>query len=158
MHFRYSVFHPEPDRITWEAKLDLFRSNPTATVVKSIWDVTDPSISLECQYELISSISNYHKWDLGNDNNGVKFAQRFPDCCRYHPGSPRNKIIQACCFRVDSYKIVKSCFEILQGLDVEVCYRRRKRKRVASLKEIIGVGQEILSENVIISEFCFKCY
>jgi len=146
---RYFVCHPDTESSIWDTKLDHFKINPVISTHKSIWDITDDhNMTMEEQFNIMSSIPNYHKWDWGKNINGIKFAQKFSNCTRYHPASPRNRIVEACCHRNDSFNIVKGCLQRLRGVDVSVHYQTQsaKRKKGLCLKEIIGVGEEVLNE------------
>ena len=86
----------------WEEALLSFRTTQKKDVVEFKYNMTDTSanLSIEQQFALISSIPNFHKWSWNEvtKKEEIKFEQRLSTCCRYFPGSPRNRILQVSCF------------------------------------------------------------
>ena len=88
---------------------------------------------------------NFHKWQW--EPNGkpvkIKYEQKFPDVSRYYRGSPRNCIVQACCYRDDSEVIARDClYNIFAGFtpvhykkscksSATVTQRKRKKRSLA---------------------------
>ena len=81
-----------------------------------------------------------------------KTCQNKIDVTRYYPGSPRNRIIQACCYRDDSEVIARDClYNIFAGF-TPVHYKKlckssatvtqRKRKK-RSLAEAMGDTEKV---------------
>lgn len=96
---------------------------------------------MEEQFAIISSLPNNHKWKWNQNatSKQFKFEQKFSCSSKYYPGSPRNRILQACCFRDDPENIVVACLENICGKKVEVPYpkdrqvgvsNRRRRPRI----------------------------
>nr|XP_047139151.1 uncharacterized protein LOC124815053 [Hydra vulgaris] len=57
---------------------------------------------------------------------GVKYEQKFSNSCRYFPGSPRNRILQASFYRVTSDNIIVSILRNVFGVKETVVYPFRK--------------------------------
>ncbi|XP_047144680.2 uncharacterized protein LOC124818179 [Hydra vulgaris] len=86
-------------------------------------------LTLEEQIYILTSIPNDHFWSWSNQiSTNIKFEQRLPTCVRYFAASPRNRIIQACCYREDPGKIVSAVLEVLMGRnDVTIPYAKEKK-------------------------------
>ncbi|XP_057294024.1 uncharacterized protein LOC130622573 isoform X2 [Hydractinia symbiolongicarpus] len=94
------------------------------------------TLSLQQQFQLISSIPNYHKWSWYLEkNNDVRLEQKFSNSCRRFPGSPRNRIIQAVKYRLDSQLIVYSIIKTLHSEFSEIPYKAIKSHHSQVKKE-----------------------
>ena len=99
-HSRYFACNDNNDN--WELMLGEYRSNPKKDVELSLFSMVEENktLSIEDQMFMLTSIPNHHKWLWpGEKFYHLKFEQRFSNCSRYFPGSPRNRIIQACSHR-----------------------------------------------------------
>jgi len=141
---RYIICHPLEIHTRWEECMNLYRVNPSDQLIKAtIWDAVDEELTLEEQFRLISTLPNYHKWNWGEHVVKIKSYQKLSNSCRAYPTSPRNRILQACCFRPESRKIVSSCLQNIRGLKVKICYpTTRGKKSKTSMKTVIGVEPE----------------
>ena len=90
------------DTKSWEEALLSFRRTQKKDIMEMDYCKADiPEIlSLEQQFGLITSIPNFHKWPWNTLKKKIeiKFEQRLSTCCRYFPGSPRNRILQVTLF------------------------------------------------------------
>lgn len=59
-------------------------------------------------------------------NNDVRLEQKFSNSCRRFPGSPRNRIIQAVKYRLDSQLILYSIIKTLHSEFSEIPYKAIK--------------------------------
>lgn len=115
----------------WEDQLMIFRSNPVTMPTTILWTDSASLLSISNQFDYLSTIPNFHKWCWdGVDPKVIRLEQRFPTSLRYFPASPRNKIIQAFCFRSDFGSIVHSCLLNILGLKEKVIYHDKKRRRI----------------------------
>ena len=109
--------YPETYSSDWEEKLfSTLEANPTS----------------KDQFWFISSIPNFHKWmwESGKAKSDLKFEQRFSTSRRYHPGSPRNRIINAYFFEENKFEIIHACVSQISGADVKVPYNKKQRRKV----------------------------
>ncbi|XP_057301689.1 uncharacterized protein LOC130636098 [Hydractinia symbiolongicarpus] len=83
-------------------------------------------ISLNDQFSIISSLSNHHRWDWPASSLQLKYEQRFSTSMKYYPGSPRNRIIQAWCYRNDPGNIIDACLNNLFGSKCEIPYSKKR--------------------------------
>ena len=89
------------DNKLWEEALLAFRTTQKKDVTEFNYNTTNtPDLNIEQQFALISSIPNFHKWSWNEvtKKEEIKFEQRLSTCCRYFPGSPRNRILQVIYF------------------------------------------------------------
>ena len=102
-----------------------YRSNPKKDVELSLFSMVEENktLSIEDQMFMLTSIPNHHKWLWpGEKFYHLKFEQRFSNCSRYFPGSPRNRIIQACSHRENASEIITSCLNNVIGVESVVKY------------------------------------
>ena len=130
-----------------------YRSNPSNINNYSVWSQLPEQLSIEDQFALLSSLPNYHKWLWGVPVKVLRFEQKLSTSCRYYPGSPRNRIIQACCFRNESLEIVRACLFNVLGEKVKVTYPVKRvaateyhgrhviKKKKKALAEVLGMKQ-----------------
>ena len=75
--------------------------------------------------------------------------EKLSSCCTRYPGSPRNRIIQALCFRDESHLIVFAVVKCIVGENSEIPYKiikemkrqsqhSQKKVKSKSLKEVLG--------------------
>ncbi|XP_065674194.1 uncharacterized protein LOC136091139 [Hydra vulgaris] len=97
------------------------------------------NLTLEEQIYILTSIPNDHFWSWCNQiSTNVKFEQRLPTCTRYFPASPRNRIIQACCYREDPGKIVLAVLEVLLGKnDITIPYAKEKKVSMGKIDAVV---------------------
>ena len=96
------------------------------------------NLSLSAQFQCISLIPNYHKWpwNLKGKSVHLRFVQKFSTSCRYYPGSPRNRILQAMMYRENDVTITTAILENLSGSKKLIPYPEKasavpsKRKHV----------------------------
>ena len=125
----------------WERELLKFRLHGSS---QDVWNVNTSTTSVEMnisnQFKFMSTIPNYHKWCWeGEKNSQLKNEQRFSSCCTRYPGSPRNRIIQALCFRDESHLIVFAVVKCIVGENSEIPYKiikEMKRQRKDSQKNV----------------------
>ena len=122
---RYFVCHPESVAELWEENLMLFRSNPTYQSANSIWEPVPHG-----------------------------FCQQFPYSCRFYPGSPRNRIIQAFFFREESESVIRACVKNIRGENTIVPYVNPKSKKTLDQE----IDCDILSEVLKITVSLFMYY
>ena len=95
----------------------------------------------------MSTISNYQKWCWeGEKNSQLKNEQRFSSCCTRYPGSPRNRIIQALCFRDESHLIVFAVVKCIVGENSEIPYKIIKEMKRQSQESQKNVKRKSLKE------------
>lgn len=119
----------------WENQLMLFKSVPAKTAIKpSIWEpFKEDTPSLTEQFEVLSTIPNYHKWAWPSEkSHSVKFEQRFLTSSRHYPGSPRNRIMQALIYRREAKRIIQQCLLNIDGKPVPVIYERAGKRKLES--------------------------
>lgn len=90
-------------------------------------------LSLVQQQRYINSLPNHHKWPFpGVDSSKLKYEQRFSTSTRYHPGSPRNRILQAWShYRQDSDDVI---FDVLYNIffdQIPLRYMNRRERKSA---------------------------
>lgn len=90
---------------------------------------------------------NFHKFTWEKQVKTLHSDQRYPTSCRRLPGSPRNRIIQACGYRLDSFDIVSSCLRNIKGEKIAVVYQPTKRKRACTVKDGVHVGHPQYNKN-----------
>ena len=94
------------------------------------------------QFKFMSTIPNYYKWCWeGEKSPQLKNEQRFSSCCARYPGSPRNRIIQALCFRDEFHLIVFAVLKCIVGENSEIPYKiikEMKRKARSHRKTLKG--------------------
>ena len=106
------------------------------------------------QFKYLSTIPNFHRWSWENENAQFKLEQRFSSCCSRYPGSPRNRIIQATCFRQECHLIVFSVIQCLVDRSTEIPYKiiqekmrairqqSKKKRKTNSLRQVLGKSNE----------------
>ncbi|XP_047139988.1 uncharacterized protein LOC124815374 [Hydra vulgaris] len=105
----------------------LHRSNPQgASRYGKLWTSLIENPSIEDQFRILSDLPNHHKWMWDKLVKGVKYEQKFSNSCRYFPGSPRNRILQASFYRVTSDNIIVSILRNVFGVKETVVYPSRK--------------------------------
>ena len=118
-----------------ESKIKQYRSTASQSSTKP-WYLRelDTTLSLTGQFRVISSIPNYHRWCWPNINSKsqFKYEQRFSTSCKYYPGSPRNRIVQAWCYRDDPLPIINACIRNILGVECGVPY---------PIRMIVGAGR-----------------
>ena len=135
----------------WERELLKFRLQGSSQYV---WNMNTSTVTMEMnisnKFKFMSTIPNYHKWSWeGEKNSQLKNEQRFSSCCTRYPGSPRNRIIQALCFRDESHLIVFAVVKCIVGENSEIPYKiikemkrqsqhSQKKVKSKSLKEVLG--------------------
>ena len=97
--YRYFVCtsdkHKDWEDASLQYRANLIDIDSPADILKQ----TASELTLEEQFKLISSLSNYHKWQWNENEEGrLVNEQKFFCVSRRYPVSPRNQIIQACCF------------------------------------------------------------
>ena len=145
---RYFVCHPESVAELWEENLMLFRSNPTYRSANSIWEPVPHDLTLEHQFFLLSCLPNFHKWKWDKRVNITRFCQRFPNSCRFYPGSPRNRIIQAFSFREETESVIRVCVKNIRGENTIVPYVNPKSKKTLDQKIDCDILSEVLKITV----------
>ena len=96
-----------------------FRSSPTnkdKTGTSSLVSKKHTQLSMEDQFSVLSLLPNHHKWQWNKFVKSLRFEQRLSSTSRYYPGSPRNRIIQAFCFRDDFREICNQCVKNILGI------------------------------------------
>ena len=135
----------------WERELLKFRLQGSS---QDVWNMNTSTVTMEMnisnQFKFMSTIPNYHKWSWeGEKNSQLNNEQRFSSCCTRYPGSPRNRIIQALCFRDESHLIVFAVVKCIVGENSEIPYKiikemkrqsqhSQKKVKSKSLKEVLG--------------------
>ena len=130
------------DYLVWERDLLRYRLNEPNNKKLELCAIIDTdSLTIEEQYQYISAIPNYHKWVWECEKDrGLMVEQRFSSACSRYPGSPRNRIVQAIAFRMDSDLIVFSIVKHLLGYACEIPYKavkeiNCKRKNASKTKQ-----------------------
>jgi len=141
---RYFVCHPESGTNSWSSSMTLYRSNqPISNQCANQYDFFNDALpthlTLKEQFQVISSLPNHHKWKWDTHCTKLRFRQKLSSVCRYPPASPRNRIINACCWRDDSHSIVTSVVLNIFGSKVPVNYCKRRNKNNIKVKEFVGV-------------------
>ncbi|XP_065681366.1 uncharacterized protein LOC136095076 [Hydra vulgaris] len=107
----------------------LHRSNPQGTsMFGKLWSVLLENPLLEDQFRILSDIPIHHKWKWDKPVKILRHEQKFSNSCKYFPGSPRNRILQASIYRVGSESIILSLFKNVFGIKETVTYPSRKEK------------------------------
>ena len=116
----------------WQNLLNQFRGNPAISTTTCKYDVPiDGSINIVNQFDVLSSLPNHHRWCWTDCiNPQFKFEQRFSTSNSYYPGSPRNRIIQAWCYRDSPEDIISACLSHLVYGEGDVVYPKRKQGNV----------------------------
>ena len=73
-------------------------------------------LPMEYQFSVLSLLPNYQKWQWKDVVKSVKLKQQLSSTCRYFPGSPRIRIIQAFCFRDDFMEICNQGVRNILGI------------------------------------------
>ena len=109
---------------------DLFRyrlNEPNNKKLDIIPVIDKDSLTIEEQYQYLSTIPNYHKWVWKCEKNcALMVEQRFRSSYSRYPGFPRNRIIPAIAFRMDYHLIVFSVVKHLLGYTCEILYKAVK--------------------------------
>ena len=118
---RYYVCYPQSINEEWENILMVFRSNPlkkdkvqrgrSSLVSEGLTQLT-----MEDQFSVFLLLPNHHKWQWNDVVKSVKLKQRLSSTFPCFPGSPRNRIIQACCFKDDFLEIGNQCVRNILGI------------------------------------------
>ena len=96
-----------------------FRSSPINKDIRgtsSLVSGKHTQLSMEDQFSILSILPNHHKWPWKEVVKSLRFEQRLSSTRRYYPGSPRNRIIQAFCFRDDFREICIQCVKNILGI------------------------------------------
>ena len=101
----------------------LHRSNPQGnSSYGKLWTKILELSTIENQFSLLSDLPNHHKWMWDKLTKILRFEQKFSTSCRYFPGSPRNRILQALFYRNNSIDIIKSCLKNTFNIKEPVIY------------------------------------
>ncbi|XP_065662188.1 uncharacterized protein LOC136084880 isoform X2 [Hydra vulgaris] len=165
----FFVCQPSEKAEEWEKILMLHRSNPQGnSSYGKLWTKILELPTLENQFSLLSDLPNHHKWMWDKLTKILRFEQKFSTSCRYFPGSPRNRILQALFYRNNSFDIIKSCLKNTFNIKEPVVYPSSKgdlahkssiakKIRLSSLEGIVDnsdnscCGNKFVSKNIDIS-------
>ncbi|XP_065653453.1 uncharacterized protein LOC136080565 isoform X2 [Hydra vulgaris] len=165
----FFVCQPSEKAEEWEKSLMLHRSNPKGnSSYGKLWTKILELPTLENQFSLLSDLPNHHKWMWDKLTKILRFEQKFSTSCRYFPGSPRNRILQALFYRNNSFDIIKSCLKNTFNIKEPVVYPSSKgdlahkssiakKIRLSSLEGIVDnsdnscCGNKFVSKNIDIS-------
>ena len=111
------------------------------------------NLPLQEQLDAISILPNYHKWEWAKGKkNQLKMEQRLSGVCRYYPGSPRNRIINAICSRDEHLPYVQNSIEQILGLkppSISVATKaKRKTPEKAPRKARAAFSEEVFCESL----------
>ncbi|XP_065683138.1 uncharacterized protein LOC105847137 isoform X2 [Hydra vulgaris] len=109
---RFFVCQPSKKAEEWENSLMFHRSNPQGiSSYGKLWTAIQENPSLENQFSLLSDLPNHHKWMWDKLVKILRYEQKFSTSCRYFPGSPRNRILQAIFYQNNYVNIIRSCLK-----------------------------------------------
>ena len=147
--FRY-FFCPASSRDDWRNDLNQFRSNPGTPVQQPMLTSDllsdDTVLDLKQQFSLINQLPNLHKWPWDGAKVNIYHLQKFSIASRWYPGSPRNRIIQAFCYRDEPRNIVFDCLynafvaakTVRYPKNIAKVARPPSSRRKRSLREALG--------------------
>ena len=160
MQPRYFFIHQNSLKIHWEEILMTYRSNPSNNYeMANIWEICDDVLPVEKQFECLSLLPNYHKWQWNGPVKKLRHEQRFSTSCRNYPASPRNRIIQSSFYRKENPEIIEACLFNILGVSVSVNYpvsekkvyksinQKTKRRRLSRSNTEVGIVLVISFEN-----------
>ena len=127
-----------------------YRSSKASSGIEEWYLRSLNNLSLEDQFRVLTSLPNYHRWNWVKPITQLKFEQRFSTCSKYYPASPRNRIIQAWCFRDHPSEIINSCIRNILGIQSDVPYPQRslggkrnfRRRRPSSVKITVRLFEQ----------------
>nr|XP_047137215.1 uncharacterized protein LOC105847614 isoform X3 [Hydra vulgaris] len=124
---KFFVCQPSEKAEELEKSLMLYRSNPHGnSSYGKLWTTILEFPTLENQFSLLSDLPNHHKWMWDKLIKILRYEQKFSTSCRYFPGSPRNRILQALFYRNNSIDIIKSCLKNIFNIKEPVMYPSSK--------------------------------
>ena len=130
---RYYTCDPISISKEWEDSLMLYRSNPSiSNSSNNLWSVKVFNPTLEEQFFMLSDLPNHHKWQWTDLVTVLRFEQKLSTSSRYYPGSPRNRIIQATCFRDNALSIASACLNNIFGVKELVLYPQKLKNGESS--------------------------
>ena len=154
---RYFTCNPDIISKVWEDRLMLYQSNPGfISMSNNLCSLRSANPFLEEQFFMLSDLPNHHKWKWCDLVMNLRFEQKLSTSCRYFPGSPRNRIIQACCYQDNVFTIVHACLNNVFCVKEPVIYSEKRKKRESikakrsnkrkklSLKDILAINVSIL--------------
>nr|XP_047127569.1 uncharacterized protein LOC105848429 [Hydra vulgaris] len=161
---RFFVCQPSEKAEEWENSLMFHRSNPQGnSSYGKLWTAIQENPSLENQFSLLSDLPNHHKWMWDKLVKILRYELKFSTTCRYFPGSPRNRILQAFFYRNNYVNIKRSCLKNIFNIKETFKYPSSKgnlafkssvakKIRLSSLESIVDCSDNSSCEKKIISD------